>query len=114
VAHEGVDDFPYQAIVGLVAIADECWNEIDGACARTGVDPLRLPFDRFLRLVYAWVMERIQYDPNTRTDIDELLFGVESPLNRVTPDSVAPEVVDEEMALFRAASATLQSDVKRG
>jgi hypothetical protein len=59
-------------------------------------------------------MERIQYDPNTRTDIDELLFGVESPLNRVTPDSVAPEVVDEEMALFRAASATLQSDVKRG
>lgn len=113
-ADVGVDRFSYQAVVGLIAIADECWNEIDGTCARSGVNPLSLPFDRFLRLVYAWVMDRIQYDPDTRGDIDEALFGVEGRRGPVTPDSVAPEVVDEEMALFRAASATLQTDVKRG
>jgi hypothetical protein len=31
-----------------------------------------------------------------------------------SPDNVSPEVVDEEMALFRAASTSLKTEMMRG
>jgi len=106
--------FSYRAIVGLIGIADDYWSEIDGACAREGVDPLGLPFTRFLNLVYSWVCERVQYSEDGREQLDEMLFGLDPLRDGVEPDNVAPEVVDEEMALFRAASQTLQSEIGRG
>jgi hypothetical protein len=102
-----MDEFSYGALVGLIYIADEYWTEIDGSCARQGVNPLDLPFDRFLRLVYSWIVERIQYTEGAHADLDEALFGFDARLRR-EPDSVSLEVVEEEMALFRSASATLQ------
>jgi len=108
-----VVDFSYPAVAGLIRIADEFWPEIDGACARTGFDPLELPFDRFLNLIYAWSCERVQYSENGRAELDEALFGEENRQTGVEPDSVAPEVVEEEMALFQAFS-TEHSQLSRG
>jgi hypothetical protein len=104
-------EFSYWAIVGLIYIADEYWNEIDGACARVGVDPLALPFDRFLRAVYSWAVEHTVDSENGKEALDEALFGTDAQRLGREPDNVAPEVVDEEMALFRSASATLNSGI---
>jgi hypothetical protein len=101
--------FSYSAVLGLVEIADQYWNEIDGACARYGVDPLALPFPRFLRLVYAWVIEKVENSEDGREEVEEALFGIDAMRLGREPDNVAPEVVDEEMALFHAASAILKS-----
>lgn len=105
--------FSYGAVVGLIQIADEFWTEIDGACARSGVDPFGLPFHRFLNLVYTWSVERLAYEEGARADFDDALF---TPMARGTrsPDNVSPEVVDEEMALFRAASTSLKTEMMRG
>jgi hypothetical protein len=106
--------FSYGAVLGLIEIADQYWGEIDGACARYGVDPFALPFPRFLRLVYAWVIERVENSETGREDVEEALFGIDAMRLGHEPDSVAPEVVDEEMALFRAASTVLQAEIGRG
>jgi len=113
VADGEVVEFSYPAVAGLIRIADEFWPEIDGTCARTGFDPLGLPFDRFLNLIYSWACERVQYSENGRTELDDALFGEQARRNRAEPDSVAPEVVEEEMALFQAFS-TEHSQLSRG
>jgi len=105
--------FPYSAVGGLIHIADEFWHEIDGACARAGVDPLALPFPRFLNLIYAWACERVQYTENGRTELDEALFSAEARRDRADSDSVSPEVIAEEMELFQAFSAE-HSQLSRG
>lgn len=112
-AHGEVVDFSYRAVDGLIRIADEFWHEIDGSCARTGFDPRDLPFDRFLNLIYSWACQRVQYAENGRTELDEALFGEEDHQIGVEPDSVAPKVVEEEMALFQAFS-TEHSQLSRG
>jgi hypothetical protein len=105
--------FSYSAVAGLIRIADEFWHEIDGACARTGFDPLGLPFDRFLNLIYSWACERVQFSENGRTELDEALFGEDERRSGTEPDNVAPRVVEEEMALFQAFSAE-HSQLSRG
>jgi hypothetical protein len=106
-----VVDFPYRAVGGLIAIADEFWPEIDGACALVGVDPLGLTFPRFLNLIYAWVCQRIQGAEGAREQLDEALFTPVDERGLRDPDNVAPEVIEEEMALFRAASMSLRSEM---
>lgn len=52
---------------------------IDGSVALQGGDPIALPFDRFLNLVYAWVTERLDEQARRRFDvmIDRPLPGEE-------------------------------------
>lgn len=113
-ADGGMVGFTYGAVVGILQLADDFWHEIDGACARQGFDPLTLPFHRFLNLVYSWVCDRLKYSQEGREQLDEALFGEDARRPRGEPDNVAPEVVEEEMALFRAASQTLRSEIGRG
>lgn len=105
--------FPYTAVAGLVHIADEFWHEIDGACARAGVDPLELPFHRFLNLVYAWACERVQYSEDGREKLDDALFGAAERRNAARGDNVSPETVAEEMELFNAF-ASQHAQLSRG
>jgi hypothetical protein len=104
--------FSYRAVCGLIYLADHFWAEIDGACARRGVDPLSLGFDRFLNLIYSWACERVQHDENGRAELDEALFGTEERDRRrgLRGDNVSQEVVDEEWALFNALS-TMKTEV---
>ena len=95
-------EFSYLTASRLVALLATYWREIDGACARQGFDPLDLPFDRLLNLVYAWVEERMAYAKDEdRTRFNEWLW---EPPKGKDPDSVPQEVIDEEMSLFHAAA----------
>lgn len=95
-----MDDFSYAAACRLFGIAGYLWWEIDGACARQGFDPLDLPLDRFLSLVYSWFTERLSH--STKEDAEQAMTELFAPADGVDPDKVTQDVVDEEMALFHA------------
>ena len=92
--------FSYAAACRLFGIAGVCWWEIDGSCARQGVDPLELDLDRFLNLVYSWFLERLRDAP--KEDAEQAMQELFAPADGVDPDQVTQDVVDEEMALFHA------------
>lgn len=48
---------PYPAVVRLCTLAAERWALIDAAYYQTNL--LRLPPHRFLNMVYAWAVERV-------------------------------------------------------
>jgi len=95
-----MDQLPYQAILRLFAIAANYWYEIDGACARSGLDPATLPPRRFLTLVYYWAIERVA----TRGDaeLEAWKAALYKPLPGRNPDRVSRDTIAEEMAMFDA------------
>jgi hypothetical protein len=93
-----VGGFPYAAAFRLVRAANDHWYEIDGQSARNGVDPAALPFRRFLTYIYALLVENLEEDKRAR--FDQSLFA---PVTGKDPDRVDPVVVQDELALFRAA-----------
>jgi hypothetical protein len=92
-----VDNFSYGALVRLFLVAGRYWREIDGACARAGVDPLGLPLTRFLHLVLDWTQEHV--DPE---EWDRVRAEIFSPLDSGDPNAVSADVVEEEMSMFAA------------
>lgn len=83
----------------LIGIAEHYWWEIDGETALTGTDLMRLPFRRFLTAVLMWANPRGARKPDENREFEEWLF---SPLSGVDPDRVTQDVIDDEMAAFRA------------
>jgi hypothetical protein len=106
VAGGGVGQFSYGAVLRLLNIAGRFWYEIDGACARTGVDPLDLPLDRFLSLILDWTQEHV--DPEKW---DQARADIFAPLVKDV-DNVPQSVIDEEMDLF--ATFTRQQQALEG
>src|SRR5690606_112275 len=102
VAPGDVGRFSYAVARRLFQVAGYCWYEIDGACAREGVDPLALHPRRFLTLVYAWFLDKIQYadEQDRQMALDEL----HAPDRRKDPMKVSADVAAEEMELFRQAA----------
>ena len=98
-AVRAVRDAPYRGAIGLLNWLREPgrWHELDGRCAAAGVDPDRLPFARFLNLVYATMVDqaerrelltalRVERDP--RDALDEPLAVKSWPLPGATPRPV--------------------------
>jgi hypothetical protein len=97
VAHGGVVDFSYGAVIRLIGIAALHWRAIDGASARVGVDPLDLPLSRFLSFILSWTQEHTHpddWEAVEREIFAPLVLGAHS------PDNVSQDVVNEEMELF--------------
>lgn len=92
-----VGGFSYPAVARLFRTASAHWRTIDGACAKLGVDPTRLRFDRFLNLIYSLIVENQGEEELLK--IQRELFA---PATGVDPDMVSPEVVADEMAGFNA------------
>lgn len=94
--------FSYAVARRLVQLAGYGWREIDGSCARQGVDPLDLHPRQFLNLVYAWFLEKLQYadEGDRQAALDEL----NSPDKKRDPEKVSEAVVAEEMSLFHLAA----------
>lgn len=92
--------FPYPAAVRLVAYARTNWWQIDGEAAASGVDPFKLPFNRFLNFIYHWCLTHVM--PTEELKAQQWLDELFRPLPGSNPDAVSPDTVDEEMALFRA------------
>jgi hypothetical protein len=86
-----------------IAVAAARWQEIDGALARQGVDPLRLPLPRLLNLIWLWVAERMDAE-----HLDEWDRELNASIRRVSSDKVSQAEVDEEMDLFQQAQGVLR------
>jgi hypothetical protein len=104
VAHGGVDRFPYAAASRLFYLASRHWWQIDGACARQGVDPARLPPRRFLNLVYSIFIENL--DEEKRSEFERVLFA---PVPGSDPDRPPSSWLADEAASFRAFAAEVNS-----
>lgn len=63
---------PYATCVGLLATAAGGWEILDGEAALKGVDPIRLPFHRFLNLIYYWAIRSMNEEK--RAEFDTLLL----------------------------------------
>lgn len=80
---------PYDAIGRLLGYVTQPgrWHEFDGELTTRGIDPRRLPLDRFLNLVYWYMIQRLpptdeRRDP--RGELDGVLgvTGWETPYRR--------------------------------
>lgn len=49
--------YPAAAVITALATTDQNWPLFDGWCASRNVEPLRLPWQRFLNLVYFWATQ---------------------------------------------------------
>ena len=100
-ADRGMVGFPYPAFIRLVQVAGLYWREIDGACARRGIDPLALEPARFCHLVLSWVQEHTKPEDWEMVEA-EIFAPFESSVR--DPDAVPQVVVEEEMSLFASFS----------
>jgi hypothetical protein len=100
---------PYEACVRLVAFAGHYWEAFDGELASRQVDPLDLPVNRFLNAIYAFLLNEIRGNGMQRVQIDEAKTSLENELSKPLPGAkrmkVSDSVVNDEMALFRAAAS---------
>lgn len=53
----------------LVASLDQYWVRIDGQMARQGVDPMELPFDRLLSVIYVYLIGESDEDQIQKFDL---------------------------------------------
>lgn len=104
-ARRGSDRPPYWEAQRLVATARASWHVFDGWAASTGTDPLALPPDRFVNLIYWWLVQNA--DEKRRREIDSALTAIPAGISDETIGS-RPEWSDEaEMAGFAQAAAAL-------
>lgn len=53
----------------MVGIAEEYWVDLDGWAGAKGVDPLKMPMDRFLNLVYRFATEDAEQKEKDKFDV---------------------------------------------
>lgn len=102
---------PYDGCVRLVAYAAFYWEAFDGELASRGVDPLSLPFDRFLNAVYAFMISELRNLGGMQpVSLDEAKNKLDADLAKPIPGRrqrrVSEAVVQDEMALFAAAAGS--------
>lgn len=95
-----MDRFPYQVVVRLVQWAAVNWTIIDGGLARVDVDLMKLPIRRFLAAIYTMLLDTMKPDDRERfvTELYEPMPGFET-------REATREIIDDEMAVFKAAAA---------
>lgn len=101
---EGVGP-PYWVAARLTVAARHNWTVFDGWCASRAVDPMDLPPDRFLNLVYWWLVRGA--DEKRRQEIDRNLDRV--PSGEQAEVETGPWSADSEMAAFAKASVASSS-----
>jgi hypothetical protein len=101
---------PYERCVRLCAFAAVYWEAFDGKLASSAVDPLSLPFDRFLNTIYWFVIDENRGGGMERASLDETMKLVDAQLSAPLPNSrrpVSQKVIDDEMAIFHQAQAQM-------
>lgn len=96
---------PYWVAARLTATARHNWTMFDGWAASRAVDPLGLPPDRFLNLVYYWLVRNA--DEKRRASIDRDLNR--PPAGEQAPTDEGPWSAEAEMAVFAKASSAAAS-----
>lgn len=99
-----MDAVPYAAGLRLTYLAATNWRQIDGTCALRGIDPLTLPYERFLNLVYAIYVENMDKPTRDKFDLQIFMPMVDG---RADPDAVDDDYVARELEQFRAFASEL-------
>lgn len=89
----------------LLQLAEQHWVTIDGEAAMRGVDPLELPFDRLLNIVY-----HVATREGTPDDVRKFDIRLWVPPPGVAPTR-GPWSAEAEADAFRALKAALGSKV---
>ena len=97
---------PYPLVARLLAVADDEWAAIGGACAAQGVDPFALRLDEFCNLVYAWLLERTSDRAKLDDELNRPLPG--------DPVSAAPDVSTRRETQNAMAVAAWAAGVQGG
>jgi hypothetical protein len=85
----------------LVAIAEDHWRDFDGWAASQGVDPEELEYERFVNLIWYWLMR--DRDDKERASIESRLY---LPPRGITP-TTGPWSAQAEMASFSSLKQAL-------
>lgn len=93
---------PYYVTDRLIAVADNDWMSFDGWCAARSIDPLMLPLDRFVNLIYHWATDGADPDEVEKWRVKLWIppKGHTAPLPPESPWS--PESEMSALAEFRA------------
>ena len=89
----------------LVAIARHHWAVLDGWAASRLVDPLVMPPDRMLSLVYYWATR----NATEQADIDKFNRHLWLPPKGVVPPPHSPWSAESERAAFGSLAAAVGS-----
>lgn len=98
---------PYWVAARLTATARHNWSMFDGWCASRAVDPLALPVDRFLNLVYYWLTRNA--NERRKREIDSELDRVPANEQQTGPIDEGAWSAEEEMAAFQQAASASSS-----
>lgn len=89
----------------LVGLAEHHWTKIDGLLASRGEDPLLLPPDRFLNLIYWWATK----DAADQKELDKFDRRLWRPPPGVRAPAGSPWSPEAETQAFAAFSAEFQA-----
>jgi len=95
-ARRGVDRTPYPAALRLYAIAEQRWAEVEASYAT--VDLFHVGPRKFLNLIFAWCVQRIDPDKREEWEVD-----LESPLPGREKAKPSERTIEREGADFMAA-----------
>lgn len=95
---------PYTECLRLIAIAQSNWGIIDGWCASQGINPLDLPFRRFLNLIYFRAVTAA--GNGGEEEVAKFEAWLESP---IPGREVSGRVIEDEMAQFMAATGAREA-----
>lgn len=87
----------------LVNTVAEHWPRFDGEMALQGFDPLDLPFDRFISLLYAWMTKDL--DEAGLAKFDAQLW---QPVKGVEIPAESPWSPENEQKAFAAFKSSVQ------
>jgi hypothetical protein len=94
----------------LLSLAKQNWAAFDGEWASQNLDPLDLPIDRFLSLVYWWMVRNAE-DEKAIKSFDTRLWR---PPPGEAPAEGSPWTPEAETSAFRAFSAEFRGSVESG
>lgn len=85
----------------LIAIARKHWATFDGLLASQGLDPMFIPIDRMLNVVYWWATR----NATEEADIDKFDRHLWMPPKGVAPPKGSPWSAEAETAAFANVAA---------
>lgn len=94
--------------VRLLILARENWAAFDGEWASRPMDPLDLPIDRFLSLIYWWMIRNAE-DEKSIQSFNARLWR---PPPGVLPAAGSPWTAEAETAAFRSFAAQTKGKVE--
>jgi hypothetical protein len=91
----------------LIGIAETNWDRLDGDMAAKGVDPMELPFDRFLNLIYAFAVSSFSDEKDLNRFEARLNLPIPGIRSKIA-ETASPWAPERETAALGGLAAALR------